>query len=80
MTGYPDPASMLMLIAKSEFHPFTKADWYAWAGCESENPLICETENYAIVIDNNTINMLIYGDEYGGEIYKLNCLGLAKPE
>lgn len=70
--NYPTKAEMLMLIAKSQFHPFTKADWYAYSGCQSENPLICETEEYVIVIDGNTINMVIYGDECGGALYNLS--------
>ena len=69
--SYPGKSELLALIAKSEFLPFTKCDWYAWSGCQSENPLICETEEYTIVIDGHIVNMLYSEDEYGGELYSL---------
>lgn len=69
---YPSTAELMVLIAKSQFRPFTEGDWYAFAGCESENPLISEADHYCIVIDGNTVNVLYYGDEYGGALYSLN--------
>jgi len=68
---YPNKAEMLALIGNSVFRPFNKADWYSFAGCESDNPLICESEEYVIVIDGELINMIYHGDEYGGEAYSL---------
>jgi hypothetical protein len=69
--NYPSTAELMVLIAKSQFLPFTKADWYSFAGCESENPLICEAEEYTIIIDGNNVNMVYHEDEYGGEAYSL---------
>jgi len=42
----------LALLARSAFREFTKVDWYAFAGCESRDPLICDTRpDFLIVID-----------------------------
>ena len=69
--NYPSTAELMVLIAKSEFRPFTQGDWYAFAGCESKNPFICETDEYCIVIDGNNVNMVYHEDMYGGELYSL---------
>lgn len=39
----------LYLLKKAEFRPFTEADWYSFAGCESNHPLICY-DNYGFLI------------------------------
>jgi len=69
---YPTKAEMLILIAKSQFDSFTEADWWSFAGCETKDPLICQTEEYSIVIDGNNVNMVYHEDEYGGEAYSLH--------
>ena len=68
---YPNKSELLSIIIKTEFEPFTKFDWMAFEGCESDNPLICETEEYTIVIDGHIINMVYHEDEYGGKLYSL---------
>jgi hypothetical protein len=69
---YPNKAELLTLLTKSNFRSFTECDYYAWAGASSNNnPLICETEEYSIVIDGNIINMLYHEDPYGGQLYSL---------
>jgi hypothetical protein len=69
---YPNKAGMIALIANSVFRPFDAVDWYSFAGCESANPLICESEEYSIVIDGNNVNMVYHEDMYGGESYSLH--------
>jgi len=62
----------LILIAKTEFSPFTDADWEAFAGCESENPLIGYNGSFTIVIDGEElVNIIHEDDEFGGQIFKL---------
>lgn len=73
--SYPTSTELLALIAKSTFRPFTKGDWYAFAGCESANPVICESEEYVIVIDGDSVNMVYHEDGYGGRLYSLSDLG-----
>ena len=68
---YPNKSELLALITKNKFRPFEKFDYYSWAGAESDNPLICETEEYTIVIDGHIINMVYHEDEYGGKLYSL---------
>ncbi len=46
-----DRTTALMLIAQTTFHPFTKADYQIFAGVESDNPMIGETDKYVIIID-----------------------------
>ena len=52
------PAEVLALLAQSGLRPFTKEDWMAWAGCESENPFYGEVNHS---LDNHTI-LILDGD------------------
>ena len=62
----------LILIAKTEFSPFTDSDWQAWAGCESKDPLIGYKGSFTIVIDGEElVNIIHEDDEFGGQIFKL---------
>lgn len=49
------PTEAMLLIAKAEFKPFTKADYESFNGVESDNPMLGEYEDWVIVIDGNTI-------------------------
>lgn len=48
----------LVLVATTEMKPFTKADWMAYSGCETENPLIGETDEWVVIVDGNEIEIL----------------------
>lgn len=69
--SYPTTAELMLIIAKTEFRPFNKMDWAAFAGCESENPMIAESGNWTIVIDGPMVNVVDWEDEYGGRLYSL---------
>ena len=71
------PADVLKLIAENTFRPFTKNDWYGFAGCETENPLICDTHpDYVIVIDGNVVSMVPARENLDGEYgYELRHAG-----
>ena len=45
----------LDMIARLTFREFTQADWMSFGGCESEKPLIAETDEYTIVIDGDIV-------------------------
>lgn len=68
---YPNAAELLQIIAKTQFKPFDRDDWYAFAGYESENPLIGYYEEFTIVIDGDQINVIHAQDQFGGELYNL---------
>ena len=51
-------SQILALVARTEFRPFTKHDWQAFAGCNSDEPLIGENGDYTVVIDGETIEVL----------------------
>jgi hypothetical protein len=53
-----DRNEALILIAKTQFHPFTKADYVSFAGVESETPYIAETEDYIIILDDNMVQFM----------------------
>lgn len=36
-----------------ELKPFAKEDWYAFSGCESENPFICYKGQWTFILDEN---------------------------
>ena len=48
----------LKLVGETEFRPFTKSDWQAFSGCQTENPMIGENGNWAIIIDGEEICFL----------------------
>ena len=64
----------LALIAKTQFSPFTEADWFAFAGCESDDPVIGYNGDFAIVVDGDTVNIIHAEDEYGGQLFCLSEL------
>ena len=68
-------AEVLLLIAKSEFHPFSDADMECFGGVESDdamigyNVVIDDDEiQYTIIIDGNRICLI---DSYGGESHHI---------
>ena len=63
---------ILALIAKTQFSPFTESDWDAFAGCESEAPVIGYNGDFTIVIDGETVNVIHAEDEFGGQLFSLN--------
>lgn len=62
----------MRLVALTQFKPFTDADWDAFIGCESENPLIGENGEYVLVLDGETINILPAVGWYGGQLFSLS--------
>lgn len=65
-------AQLMILIAKTQFSPFTEGDWNCFMGCESSNPFIGYIGTYTIVLDGDTVNVIEEGDEYGGQLFKLS--------
>lgn len=62
---------ILVLIAKTQFAPFTEAEWDAFAGCQSETPFIGYNGDFTIVIDDETVNVIHAEDEFGGQLFCL---------
>lgn len=67
--NYPNQAEALIIIAQTEFQPFSEGDWYAFAGCQSDKPYIGYYKDYTIVIDGDKVNIVHEEDEYGGKLY-----------
>ena len=64
MTALPQSSvEALQIIARLSFSPFTEMDWMAWSGCESANPMICETDEFTVIIDGDTVTFNRYADE-----------------
>ena len=53
-----DRNEALILIAKTTFSPFTKADYASFAGVESEAPYIGEIDDYIIILDGNMVQFM----------------------
>ena len=45
-------AEAFMMIARTQFAPFTESDYYGFQGIESENPMLGEFDGWVIVIDD----------------------------
>lgn len=72
--NYPTQAEALIWIARTDFQPFSQGDWYAFAGCESDNPYIGCHNGYIIVIDGDKVNIVHENDEFGGKLYSFEEL------
>lgn len=57
------------LLCDTKMRPFTKEDWMAFAGCESEDPQIGVNGDFTLVMDGSTLLIVHKDDEGGGEIY-----------
>lgn len=68
---YPKSAELLKIIANTTFSPFTKGDWYSFAGCETKDPMIGYYDEFTIVLDGNLVNIVHNDDSYGGQLFKL---------
>lgn len=51
-------AKAMRLLATANMRPFDKTDWEAFAGCESENPLIGEAEAFILIVDGNRLEVI----------------------
>ena len=40
-----------------ELRPFDGEDWFAYAGCESENPLIAYCKDFTLVLDDDIVEV-----------------------
>jgi len=71
-------SEILRLIATAKFCPFDEADWDAFLGCESENPMIAEYEyngrTGVIVLDGDRGDIVDLVDEFGGQMFSLSLL------
>lgn len=64
-------AQALEMLGNAVMRPFTRDDWFAFAGCESKTPMIGEHRNWTIVLDGDTLLVIEDGDDYGGQSFKL---------
>jgi hypothetical protein len=49
---------LISIIKETTFRPFTKTDWYGWAGCESKEPWIGESPSgHTIILDGETVTI-----------------------
>lgn len=70
--GHLTPTEALKMIIQTRFRPFTRYDWEAFAGCESETPYRGEHGDYVLVWDNDCVNIVHVNDEYGGQVFVLS--------
>lgn len=66
-----DPAEALKMLATTAMRPFTKEDWYGFAGCETKDPMIGETGEFIIVLDGTLLNIVHQDDDFGGTLFEL---------
>lgn len=60
------PEKALALVASLQFRPFEKADWMSFSGCNTDNPLIAESDEYLVIVDGNEIEVFVADTEYEG--------------
>jgi hypothetical protein len=55
-------------MSNPNFRPFNETDWDAFAGCESEHPLINdEQDNLTVIYDGAVVSVLFDGMNYQRE-------------
>lgn len=62
----PDVAAVFNLVARRTFTEFTQVDWWAWAGCVTEIPMVSygETEEEpTIIIDGDRVIVFSHTDK-----------------
>lgn len=63
MTALPVTAiDALKFMATLTFRPFDDSDWMGWAGCESAEPMIAETDDITVIIDGETVTFNSYNE------------------
>lgn len=55
--------SALALVATLQFRPFSKADWMSFSGCNTDNPLIAETDELLVILDGNELEIFPIASE-----------------
>ena len=66
MTALPVTAiDALKFMATLTFRPFNDSDWSGWAGCESAEPMIAETDEITVIIDGDTVTFNQYQPDNG---------------
>lgn len=50
-----------MIDMNTHMKPFTDEDWYAYSGCESQNPYIWSNDWYEVVQDAERIQLMVGG-------------------
>jgi len=60
----------LALLAKADFKPFTRNDWYAFSGCDSADPMIYydEVAGLTIIHDGEAIDFIDDDGESRGQL------------
>lgn len=70
------PTQALTMLTKAEMRAFDEGDWAAFAGCESEKPMIGEYKagdvfSFTLIVDGNALLVIAEGDQYGGQVFNL---------
>ena len=50
----------------AELRPFDEEDWYAFAGCESETPLVAYHRDFTMVVDGTYVEVYLSERRHGG--------------
>lgn len=69
-----DPVEALKMLATTAMRPFTKDDWYGFAGCETKEPMIGEHGEFIIVQDGLLLNIVHIDDGFGGTLFKMEAM------
>ena len=56
-------SQVLRLVATSTFQSFDKYDFDSFAGVLSDNPMICNTDKFVLILDGSTISYINGDDE-----------------
>ena len=67
-------AEALKLLVNAKFRPFDDMDWSAWAGCESAEPMIAETDEITVILDGETVTFNSYNE--GTDMPEWTCFTL----
>ena len=65
-------SEVLRLIASVKFREFDENDRMGFQGCESENPMIGENDDYLVILDGNVVCILTADFDSDQQTFFLN--------
>ena len=60
---------ILRLVATVNLRPFNQYDWMAFAGCESDEPMIANVGDMVVIVDGDMITVTdAEGEQYSARV------------
>lgn len=65
-------AEALAMLTRTTMRPFTQDDWYGFAGCTSDTPMIGECDECILIVDGEGLS-IIRDDDGSEQMFRLSA-------